>query len=120
MPNPLRLSRKVSYNDGDAVPIVIGTGTRVNATAGVASTSEAALPSGAAGSVVIVRATDAIWIRFGATGVGAAAADANSILFLGGEAPILTPDNATHFRVLRVGSSDVAVQLESVAAMASS
>lgn len=120
MPNPLRLSRKVAYNDGDAVPIVVGNGTRVNATAAVASTAEAALPTGATGSVVIVRATDAIWIRFGTTGMGAAAADANSILFLGGEAPILTPDSATHFRVLRVGSADVAVQLEAVAAIASS
>jgi hypothetical protein len=114
MPNPLKVSRKFSSGD-DALQIVAGNGVRVNATASNPSTTEVALPTN--GGLLIVRAADAVWLRLGATGVGAAAADANSILFLGGEAPLPVPDGATHFRVLRVGASDVILQLEGVAAL---
>ena len=110
--NPREVDKALRFKDGQAIQVLQGSGTRVNATAAVASTAEAAIPAG--GTVLLCRATDAIWIRFGTTGMGAAAADANSILFVGGEAPIPLPDGTTHFRVLRVGSADVAVQLESV------
>ncbi len=79
------------------------------------STTQAAIPTG--GNILMIRATDAVWIRFGATGVGAAAADANSILFIGGEAPYVLKSGDAFFRVLRVGAADVAVQLESVATL---
>ena len=55
-----------------------------------------------------------------ATGMGAAAVDANSILFPAGEAPLPVPSTATHFRCIRVGSADVAVQLETVQMMSES
>lgn len=118
MANPIKLSRGVEFPGGTPVQIVHGTATRVNNTAAAASAAEAALPAGSL--VLIVRCTDFIWLRFGTTGMGAAAADANSILVPGGEGVIQAPDTATHFRTLRVGSADVAVQLESVKEMATS
>lgn len=112
MANPKKLAMGLRFMGGDSVQMLQGTGTRVNATAASSSTAEAVVPAG--GEVLIIRATDVVAIRFGATGVGAAAVDANSILFLGGEAPYVLKDGETHFRVIRVGSADVAVQLESV------
>lgn len=109
--NPLKVSQKFTVN-GQVLQIVAGNGDRVNATAAVASTAEAALPTN--GGLVIVRAPDAIWLRFGATGVGAASAAATSILFVGGEAPVPVPALATHFRVLRYGADDLAIQIEGV------
>ncbi len=105
----------VQFPGGDAAQVFIPTGTRVNATATNVSTAEAAVPAG--GGVIMIRATDAIWIRFGATGMGAAAADANSTLFVAGESPYVLKVNEGFFRVLRVGGADVAVQLESVATL---
>ncbi len=113
--NPRRVASYCLDAQGNALPYLVGTGTRVNATASSSSTAEAAVPSG--GSVLIIRATAPIWIRFGATGVGAASAAATSILFMTGEAPYTLGDGETHFRVLRVGADDVAVQLESVATL---
>ena len=109
---PQRLANSIAFPGGIPLQVTCCTGTRVVATAGGTSTSEAAVPSG--GNVLMIRAASAIWIRFGATGVGAAAADANSILFPSGEAPYLLKNGEAFFRVLRVGSDDVAVQLESV------
>jgi len=110
--SPQRLSNAVSFFGGDKAQFLQGTGTRVNATAAAASTAAAAIPSG--GNVLLIRATDAVAIRFGASTVGAAAVDANSILFCPGEAPYVVKSGETHFRVIRVGTADVPVQLESV------
>lgn len=110
--SPQRLANSTQFAGGEPLQIVNGTGTRVNATATASSTSAAAVPTG--GNVLMIRAPASIWIRFGASGVGAAAADANSILFVSGECPYLLKAGETHFRVLRVGSDDVPVQLESV------
>jgi hypothetical protein len=104
------------FPTGEAVQMLPLSGLRVNATAAVASTAEAAVPAG--GALLMVRATGPIAIRFGNTGVGAAAVDANSILFPAGEAPVRIPlvsdVPATHFRVIRASGSDAFVQLESV------
>lgn len=106
------------FPTGEAVQMLPLSGSRVSATAGAASTAEAALPSGSA--LVMVRATGPIAIRFGDTGMSAAAVDANSILFPSGEAPVRVPfgatDNtpATHFRVIRASGSDAFVQIEKV------
>lgn len=121
MANPERISREVLFPSKVPAQVVFGSGSRVNATAGAASTAEAALPTGA--RVIEVRATDAIWIRFGNTGMSAAAADANSILFPAGEKVMPVPLDSSgnpfdYFRVLRVGSSDVAVQIERVTTQA--
>lgn len=99
------------------VGIINQTGLRVVATATAASTAEAALP---VDSVFIeLRATAAIWIRFGDTGMGAAAAnDVNSILFPPGEKAMPVPLNPTtrvpytYFRCIRDGAADVPVQIE--------
>lgn len=104
------------FPNGEAVQMLPLSGVRVNATAAVASTAEAAVPAGS--RLLVVRATGPIAIRFGATGVGAAAVDANSMLFPAGEAPVSLPMAAdvvaTHFRVIRASGSDAFVQLESV------
>lgn len=115
-----KLTRAVRFPDGSNVPIVYGTGTRVNNTAAATSAAEAALPAGAA--VIEVRATDAIWLRFGNTGMAAASAANTSILFVGGEKVMPVPLDGSgnpydYFRTLRVGSADVAVQIESIAAV---
>lgn len=112
---PQRPARFAAYPGGQPVQILSGSTVRVNATAAAASTAEAAVPAG--GNLLLIRATDAVAIRFGATGMGAAALDANSILFCPGEAPYILNPGETHFRVIRVGSSDVPVQLESVATL---
>jgi len=109
---PQRLANFVSFPGGDVLQLCNGTGTRVVATAGASTTAQAAIPTG--GNVLMIRAVAAIWIRFGPTGVGAAAADANSILFVAGESPYLLKPGEAFFRVLRVGADDVVVQLESV------
>ena len=111
-----KIGGSYKFPTGDAVQMLPLSGVRVNATAAVASTAEAAVPSGA--RLVMVRATGPIAIRFGATGMGAAAVDANSILFPAGEAPVRVPLAAdvlaTHFRVIRASGSDAFVQVEGV------
>lgn len=110
--SPQRPARFAAYPGGAPIQILSGTTTRVNATATAASTAEAAIPAG--GNILLIRATDAVAIRFGATGMAAAAVDATSILFCPGEAPYILNNGETHFRVIRVGAADVPVQLESV------
>lgn len=99
--------------DLNSAPIqaLVGSGNRTNLTAGVAS-SNAALPTGTNG-LVIVRCTDYIWLNFGTSGVTASAA-ATSILCPPGEGVYPVAATATHFAGLRVGSADVAVQVESL------
>ena len=110
------------FPSGDSVQMLPLSGSRVNATAATASTAEAALPSGA--RLLMIRATGPIAIRFGQTGMGAAAVDANSILFPAGEAPVQVPlhtDGTPHgyFRVIRASGSDAFVQVEMVNLLAS-
>lgn len=105
------------FPNGESVQMLVPSGSRVNATAAVASTAEAALPTGA--RLIMLRATGPCAIRFGQTGMGAAAVDANSILFPAGEAPIQVPlhtDGSPHgyFRVIRASGSDAFVQIEMV------
>lgn len=118
MANPERISRSVQFPGGETCQIVYGSGSRVNATADAAGTAEAALPAGA--KLIELRATDSIAIRFGNTGMGAAAIDANSILFPAGEKVMPVPLDASgnpydFFRVIRTGSADVYVQIEKIA-----
>ena len=94
--------------NGQPIQVLRGSGTRVNLTAGAASSRDA-IPTGA--QVVLVRATDHIWYNFGDGSVTASAA-ATSVLFPAGEASVVVPTGTTHIAVLRVGSSDVPVQLE--------
>ena len=94
--------------NGQPIQVLRPSGTRVNLTAG-STTSRAALPTGA--QVVLFRATDHVWYNLGDSGVEASAA-ATSVLFPAGEAAVVLPTGATHVAVLRVGASDVPVQLE--------
>ena len=117
-----KVNNAYRFPTGDAVQMLLLSGSRVNATAAVASTAEAALPSAA--RLLMIRATGPIAIRFGQTGMGAAAVDANSILFPAGEAPIQVPlhtDGTPHgfFRVIRASGSVAFVQVEMVNLLAS-
>ena len=119
MANPERVSKSLRYPGKESVQTLVGSGSRVNATGTAASTAEAALPTGA--RVIEMRAVGNVWIRFGNTGLGAAAADADSILFPAGERPFVVPVDAsqvpyTHFRVMRHAgeTDDVSVQIERV------
>ena len=91
--------------------VLMGSGNRVNLTA-ASTTSNSALPTGSSG-MVIVRATDYIWLNFGTEAVTASAA-ATSILCPPGEGAYPIAATATHVAVLRVSSNDVAVQVESL------
>jgi len=99
--------------DADCAPVqvLLGTTNRANLTAGAASTNTT-LPTGTSG-MVIVRCTDYFWLNFGTSGVTASAAT-TSILVSPGEGAYAVPSGSTHFAGLRVGSTDVVVQLESV------
>lgn len=94
--------------NGREVQVLKGSGTRVNLTAGVAS-SNTTIPSGA--QVVFVRCTDHIWLNWGTAGVTASAAN-TSLLHPAGESVQIIPAGTTHVAVLRVGAADVPVQLE--------
>ena len=96
--------------NSNTIPVLQGSGNRVNMTAAVAS-SNAALPTGTS-SWVIVRCTDYIWLNFG-TGAVTASAAATSFLVPPGEGAYPVASTATHAAILRVGASDVSVQLES-------
>lgn len=103
---------------GSALPIYEGTGTRVNATATATATAAASIP-GTGTKIVEIRATDAVWIKFG-TGSVAADTTSASILWTPGSAPLVVPldgssDPYTHFSCMRVGAADVPVQLEQIA-----
>ena len=112
-----RVGRTVEFPNGHPLQAAYGSGGRVTVTASDTSTAEAALPTGS--RVLFVRASDSVWIRFGNTGMGVASAADTSILFPAGEAVVLVPLHTdgnpfTHFRVLRVGSVNCFVQIESI------
>lgn len=104
MPQPLD-------NNGVPLPAVTYTGTRANLTAGAAS-SNTTIPTGSAGKYVAVRCSAPFWLNFGTSGAVTASAASTSILWSGVEFVIKVPTGSTHFAGLRVGSADVAVQLE--------
>ncbi len=112
-----RLIAAANFPSELAAPVVQYEGTPVNATVGANSTLGTQLPPGA--KVVELRMTDSIYIRFGHSDVGAAAADTNSELVLAGEKilvlPLVGDAIATFFRAIRVGSADVALQIKKVA-----
>lgn len=119
MPTPRRLAIGILDANGDNVRLaqqaVIDGGTRVNATATTASTAEAAIPAGGAAGVMLLRASAAFSIRFGITGMSAAANDNTSILVPGAGTYILqVASTVTHFRAIRLGAADVPFQLETV------
>lgn len=99
-------------SNGRPIPVPRTSQTRVNLTAGVAS-SNSALPSGGF-RLVFIRCTDHIWINWGTAGVTASAAN-TSQLHPAGESVQVVPTGATHIAVLRVGSTDVPVQVEGCA-----
>lgn len=69
---------------------------------GATSTAATALPALGPSRRLRVMASTRCWLRFGTSGVGAAAADGNSIPFAP-DAPevVVVPSAATHFRVIR-------------------
>lgn len=115
---PNILGRELRYPKGSVVPTVYLSGNRNTVTATSVSTAETALPAGSV--AIIIRALEGVWIRFGNTGLGAATADDNSVLFPAGESvipvPLVSADGApaTHFRVLRATANDTPVQIEQI------
>jgi hypothetical protein len=98
--------------------IPVYTGSRTNHSGGAASSAAEAIPSGA--RIIEVRATQSVWLRFGTSGVGAAAADANSMYFAAGVAVFVVPFSSgevfsTHVRMIRAGADDAVVQIEEIA-----
>lgn len=83
-------------------------GVRAQVTTAGAASASAALPVSA--QVAYIRATATCYINFG-TALVAATADANSQLFIQGETLQPLPASATHFAVIRIGDSDVTVQV---------
>lgn len=113
----LNAAARTSANN-DLVQIVTPSGSRVNLTAPVASSAEAALP--AKSGVLRIGATEACWIRFGNTGMGAAAADANSMYFPSGVEYLGIPLDSSgvpydYVRAIRAGANDSVLQFERVA-----
>lgn len=100
-------------NDSYPMQVAVGSGLRANLTAG-AATSQTTVPTGTLG-LVIVRCTDYFWLNFGTSGAVTATAAATSILVAPGEGVYPVPAGTTNFAGLRVGSADVAVQLEALA-----
>lgn len=94
------------------IPILTGSGSRANLTAGVA-TSQTTVPVGT-NQLVIVRNTDYFWLNFGTSGAVTATAAATSILVPPGEGAYPVPVGTTNFAGLRVGGTDVQVQLEAL------
>lgn len=113
MPQRVANAKMPTDSNGNIIQIFLGNGSRVNLTAGATST-RAALPSGVAARLAIIRATDYVWVAFGSDSVDAAATAA-SILVPPGEGLINPPAAATHIAVLRAGSADSVVQLEAPA-----
>lgn len=114
--NPYRLARALLAINGAPLPIAYGNQTRVNATSGAASTAQAALPAGA--KVILVRTTTDIALRFGNTGMAAAANDANAVLVPAGEVVMFVPLDGTgvaydYFRLIQITAAGT-VQIEGV------
>jgi hypothetical protein len=115
----IRLAAAAAFTSDASAPMVRYTGARVNATVSNTSTVAAEIPAGS--TVVEIRITDAVYLRFGDSDMGAAAADTNSILVPAGEKVLVVP-GATgtpevpykYFRAIRVGSTDVALQIAKV------
>lgn len=113
----IRLSAAAAFKSEMSAPVVRYTGQRVNSVAG-ATSSGGELPAGS--KVIELRITDSVYLRFGDSAVGAAAADTNSILVPAGEKIMVVPAASnpevpyTYFRAIRVGSTDVALQIEKV------
>lgn len=95
------------------VQVMVGTGTRVVVTASGTALAATALPDTGVAKAFYVRCTDYIWLVFGDNSV-AATSDADSILCPPGEGVYVQLAQPTHFSVLRVGASDVTVQIESI------
>lgn len=115
----IRLAAAAAFTSDAAAPMVRYTGARVNATVSSSSTTAAEIPAGS--TIIELRLTDSVYIRFGDSDVGAAAADTNSILVVGGEKVMVVPSAAAtpdvpykYFRAIRVGSTDVALQIAKV------
>lgn len=115
----ITITTSVADGAGEPIPVYSTDGNRVNISAPAtgSSSAEATLPSGK--RMVEIRVTDATWIRFGKTGMSAAAADANSVLWTAGSGPYIVPastdgETCTHVRCMAFGASATTVQIEGI------
>ena len=115
----LRLVAAANFPSDLAAPLVRYTGRRANATATASGSSATLFPATA--KAVEIRCTDSVYLRMGSSDVAPAAGDSSSDLIVAGEKIIVIPVQAdgvtpySHFRVTRVGSNDVVVQMAEVA-----
>lgn len=86
------------------------TGTRARLLAG-ATTSNTTIPTDSADKWVVIRVSAPAYLNFGTSGVTASLAS-SSILWTGSELVFKVPSTATHFAGIRVGATDVEVELE--------
>lgn len=111
------VKRGFRFPGGDSVQTVSLSGERTTVTVTDTSSAEAELPAGS--SIVYVRSTVDIWIRFGNTGVDAADASDNCVLFPAGESVVMVPLDGSQVpydfvRVIRAGSVDGVAQFERI------
>jgi hypothetical protein len=97
--------------NGQPLPILRASGTRVNLTSGAASTNSA-LPAGGS-QVVYIRSTTDIFYNFGTSGAVTASNANTSVLFPAGESVVVVPTGSTHIAVIQVTAAGV-VQVEGV------
>lgn len=92
----------LAYDRNGSAVQVLEVETTVNiSTTGVASNNNA-LPSGS--QIVMVSATEGVWIKFGASGVTITAEEAGAILIPGGGVTIHLKSTDTHFAAIRVST----------------
>lgn len=102
---------------GAQVPVLTLSASRVNiTTSGGTSSAETALPAGA--QVLRISATEACWIAFGHTGMGAASAGTGSMYFPAGAEYVSVPEDSTgvydYVRVIKAGTNETTIQFERI------
>ena len=95
-------------SDRDAQPIpVLRSADSINGTASGVADNDNALPSGT--QIVMVSATESVWIKFGGSGVTVSAAEAGAILIPGGGVTLSLNSTETHVAFIRAGLNDATV-----------
>lgn len=120
MPTPRRLAN-LSISDANGAPIWPAFSTLALLannqvlTAAVASSAAIATGVAAGSSVFLISTQGPISIRFGTSGVAAAAVDATSIMLPTAGVYLVEPGlTATHFRHIRAGAADAIFQISPV------
>jgi len=91
--------------DKDSAPIqVMRPTTNHNGTATTTPSNGNALPTGT--QIVMVSATEAVWVKFGASGDTVTAGDTGAVLIPGGGVSLTLLPEQTHVSYVRAGASN--------------